>query len=157
LSKSIEIRHTCFNYKSVIKEGVLDKERLILAKPRTWMNLSGEAVLALVNGYKVPLSRLLVVYDDIDLELGCIRIRKKGSGGGHKGVISIISHLQSNIFPRLKIGIGRPEAEMDVKDFVLSRFTSLEEEKIKESIKVARDAIISIIIEGVDKAMSKYN
>lgn len=157
LAKSIEIERTYYRYHSTIKEGLLDGRGLILAKPKTYMNLSGKAVLALVNGYKISLSRLLIIYDDVNLELGCIRIRKHGGAGGHKGVSSIISYLESDDFPRLKIGIGHPPEEMDIKDYVLSRFTSSEKEVFKESIKEAVRAVISIIMEGIDKAMSKYN
>ncbi|MDI6703521.1 MAG: aminoacyl-tRNA hydrolase [bacterium] len=157
LAKSIKIERIYSKYQSTIKEGLLNGKNLILAKPKTYMNLSGRAVSALVNGYKIPLSRLLIIYDDVDLELGRIRIKKQGGAGGHKGVSSVISYLQSNVFPRLKIGIGHPLEEMDIKDYVLSRFTPSEKEVIKESIKTASEAVISIIVEGIDKAMSKYN
>lgn len=130
---------------------------VLLVKPLTYMNLSGEAVGPLVRFYKVPLSDILVVYDDLDLPLGALRMRPKGSSGGHKGVASIIEHLGSDAFPRLRIGIGRPPGKMDAADYVLSPF-SPEEEALMEVVREeAADAVEMWIRWGTDKAMNWVN
>jgi len=139
-------------------------EKLLLAKPRTFVNLSGKAVGCLVSKYGIPLSNLLVIYDDLDLPLGKIRLRSADGSGGHKGMKSIISALGSEEFPRIRVGIGRPEVEglsntdKDViVSYVLSDFTSQEEELIKPIIVTAAEAIDCFLTQGMEVAMSKFN
>ncbi|MGQ9630744.1 MAG: aminoacyl-tRNA hydrolase [bacterium] len=141
--------------RSRIGKASLDGETLILAKPQTYVNLSGLAVKALVDHYKVPLSDLIVISDDIHLDLGRIRIRRKGSAGGHNGVESIIRSLGSQEFPRVRVGIGPPLHSQI--DHVLGRFTDEERGVILDAVARARDAVIAIVKEGVDAAMNRFN
>lgn len=144
-------------YKSRIGEGEILGHKVILAKPLTYVNLSGDAVELLVMNFKIQLSDMLVVYDDVNLELGKIRIRKKGTAGGHNGMNSIIEKLASQEFPRMRIGIGFPQNEIELRDYVLSRFTKEENEIIESTIEKAAHAIICTIEEGIDVAMNRYN
>jgi PTH1 family peptidyl-tRNA hydrolase len=150
--------------KARIGSGEVAGEAVILAKPQTYMNLSGESVSRLVRKFGVSLANLLVVHDDLDLPLGKIRIRQGGSSGGHKGVESIIAILGSADFPRLRIGIGRPGTdslsqcgEDEIISYVLSGFAPQEKEIVARTIPVVSDALLSLISEGIDTAMNKYN
>jgi len=144
---------------SFLIQSFLEGQRIIFAKPLTYMNLSGKAIKEIVNYYRVDKNDILVVYDDINLPLGRIRIRLKGSSGGHRGVESITQCLGSENFPRLRIGVGN-EALLDYMDyssFVLSKFSDEEEKIIEEMISNSSKAIKDIIILGFDYAMRKYN
>ena len=147
-----------------IGTGELGGEKLLLAKPRTFVNLSGKAVGCLVSKHNVPLGDLLVIHDDLDLPLGKIRLRPGGSSGGHKGMKSIISVLKSEEFPRLRVGIGHPQVEglsntgEDViVSYVLSDFTPQEEELIKPVIASVAEAIDCFLNQGMEVAMSRFN
>ena len=144
--------------KAKIGKGVIDGQKVLLAKPLTFMNLSGEAVRGLVDYYKVdPESELLIIYDDISLEPGNIRIRKKGSAGGHNGIKSIISHLGTQNFQRIKIGVGEKPKNWDLADYVLSRFSKEDRVMVEESLKNVTHAV-SLIVQGdTDEAMNLYN
>ena len=144
-------------YHSLILNGQLESQEIILAKPQTFMNSSGTAVSAIVSNYNIPLEDMIVIYDDLNLELGLIRIRRGGSAGGHKGVKSIIESLGSEAFPRIRIGIGQPPQGTEAIDFVLSRFSPEEREVIDEAEKLAIEAIKVIIFEGIENAMNKFN
>jgi PTH1 family peptidyl-tRNA hydrolase len=157
LAKLAKIKIRDRKYKSKIGEGKISGNEVILAKPMTYVNLSGEAVELLVKNFQVPLTELLVVYDDINLELGKIRIRKKGSAGGHNGMKSIIEKLNSQEFIRIRIGIGSPPHDVEFRDYVLSNFTEEEEEIIESTIEKAAQAVICIVEKGIDVAMNKYN
>jgi PTH1 family peptidyl-tRNA hydrolase len=143
--------------------GKVRSEKLLLAKPRTFVNLSGDAVACLVNKHDIPLSNFLVIYDDLDLPLGKIRLRQSGSSGGHKGMNSIISALGSEDFPRIRVGIGRPQAEEQsisedaIVNYVLSDFSSQEEATIKPVIARVSEAIDCFLTQGIEAAMSKLN
>jgi peptidyl-tRNA hydrolase, PTH1 family len=138
-------------------------EKLLLAKPRTFVNLSGKSVACLVHKHNMPLSDLLVIYDDLDLPLGKIRLRQSGSSGGHKGMNSIISALGSEAFPRIRVGIGRPQAEKlsmsedAVVSYVLSDFSPEEEAIIKPVIASVSEAIDCFLTQGITAAMNKFN
>ncbi len=138
-------------------EGVWEGQRLILALPQTYMNLSGLAVAALVRKYKVPLSGLLVIYDDMDLPLGTVRIRERGSAGGHHGMESIIAALQSQEFPRLRVGIGRVEEREVVVDHVLSRFNASDRRLAQAAMERAVAAVKTLLAEGIASAMNGFN
>lgn len=157
VAKLTKIKVKGRRYKSRMGEGKILEHEVILAQPMTYVNLSGEAVELLVRNFQVKLSDLLVVYDDISLELGKIRIRKKGSAGGHNGMNSIIEKLCSQEFPRIRIGIGSPPPEIEIRDYVLSRFTKEENEIIESAIEKAAQAVICTIEEGIDAAMNRYN
>jgi len=143
--------------------GELGGEKLLLVKPRTFVNLSGKSVAGLVHKHDIPLSDLLVVYDDLDLPLGKIRLRQNGGSGGHKGMNSIISTLGSEEFPRIRVGIGRPQVEEQsisedaIVNYVLSDFSPQEAATIKPVIATVSEAIDCFLTQGIDTAMSKFN
>ncbi|MCX7856073.1 MAG: aminoacyl-tRNA hydrolase, partial [Anaerolineae bacterium] len=140
-----------------VARGTIGGYPVVLAIPQTFMNESGRAVAPLARFYQVPPENLLVIYDDLDLPLGGLRIRPNGSSGGHRGMRSVIEHLGTQAFPRLRIGIGRPPGQMDPADYVLQDFTPDEEAVIEETIKRAIAAIQTWLTEGLEKAMSLYN
>lgn len=131
--------------------------RLILAKPQTYMNGSGNAVRSLLRFYKIPQSQLLVVFDDVDLPLETLRLRAEGGSGGQKGMQSIIEQLGSEAFPRLRVGIGRPPGRMDAADYVLQNFSKSEQELLDLTLNRAVEAILTFVTDGLDKAMNHYN
>ena len=147
------------SYYSLISRGMINNYKVILVKPQTFMNLSGRAVNKIVSYYKIPFQDLLIVYDDLNLELGQIRIRKRGSSGGHKGMESIIQYLNSEDIPRLRVGIGSPLVNSDLNciSYVLSVFEAEEREKTKGIIKLSTEAIKTIIKDGFWEAMRRYN
>ncbi len=133
-------------------------EKVLLMKPQTMMNLSGDAVAPAAKFYKVPPERVIVVSDEVSLPVGQLRIRKKGSAGGHNGLKSIISRLGSDQFPRIRVGVGAaPHPDYDMADWVLGTFQNEDAETIKEAVKSAAEACVSYIKDGPDKAMSKFN
>ena len=140
----------------VTKTNYLGK-RLILAKPQTYMNLSGQAVAALVRFYKIPLDHLLIAYDDVDLPLGTIRIRPMGGSGGQKGMKSTIERLSTEEFPRIRLGVDRPPGSMEAAAYVLKDFSKDEVEMVHHIIERASDAVLVFIAEGLEAAMNKYN
>jgi len=142
-----------------ISVGEVAGSKLLLAKPQIFVNISGEVVGCLVEKYDVPLSNLLVIYDDLDLPLGKVRIRQSGGSGGHKGMKSIISTLGSEDFPRIRVGIGRPaqDAEDAIVSYVLGDLTAQEEEVIRSAIITVAEAIDCFLIQGIQAAMGKFN
>lgn len=146
-------------FNAEVSGGRLKREKLILLKPQTFMNNSGQAVIAAAHFYKIKPADILVIHDDIDLPLGKIRIKKDGSSGGHRGVESIIAALGSENFIRLKIGVA-PEARpknFDAANFVLKKFGKTEEKTLVETIKKATDAVAMILANGTDAAMNQFN
>lgn len=144
-------------FNSLYGEGRIGSEKVFLVKPTTYMNNSGEAVRALADFYKIPVENILVVFDDIDIPFATIRIKKNGSGGTHNGMKSIVNHLGSKDFPRLKFGVGSKKPGQDLANFVLSRFSKEEAVSVDRAIKLASEAIESLIREGIDAAMNKFN
>jgi len=144
-------------FRTLTGQGEWAGEKIILAKPQTYMNLSGEAAGALLNWYKPPLSGFLVIYDDLDLPAGRLRLRPQGGAGGHKGMQSIIRLLGTDAFPRLRVGIGRPQAPCPESDFVLKRFTLEEAEKFTGIVEYAAEAAQCFVSEGMEQAMNRYN
>ncbi len=144
-------------HKALIGKGVIEGEKVILAMPQTFMNLSGESVRELLDYYKCDETDLIVIYDDISLDVGKLRIRKKGSAGGHNGIKNIISHLGTQEFARVKVGVGEKPPRMDLADYVLGRFTKEEQPVIREAAELATKAVATIITEGSDVAMNKFN
>jgi PTH1 family peptidyl-tRNA hydrolase len=141
----------------VIGQGQLEKEEVVLVKPRTFMNHSGEALSYLMSRFRTPLDDLLVIYDDMDLPVGEIRIRSSGSAGGHRGMESIIGALRSHDFPRIRVGIGHPPSDMDTIEFVLGAFNSQESLLIKETVVSVRNAVADVLGHGLEWAMNSYN
>lgn len=143
--------------KAIINTGNLSGRKVILAKPQTYMNLSGQAVSGLINFYKIPLDHLLVINDDIDIPFGTIRIRPGGGSAGQKGVGSIIERLGTQEFARMRLGVGRPPGQMNSADYVLQPFAKDEEEFLKNFLEKAGQAVEEFILQGLNAAMNKFN
>ncbi|AOY75504.1 aminoacyl-tRNA hydrolase [Clostridium formicaceticum] len=143
-------------HKALYGEGFWGGEKVLLAKPQTFMNLSGESLRDMVEFYKIDKKNLVVIYDDIDIEVGALRIRQQGSAGSHNGMKSIIYLLQSDAFPRVRIGIGKPKFG-DLADYVLGRFSKEEVTSMRETVEKAAEAVETIVKEGIDLAMNRYN
>lgn len=144
-------------HKALCGRGMLEGQKVVLLKPQTFMNLSGESVRAAADFYKAGPEDVLVVYDDISLEPGQLRIRTKGSAGGHNGIKNIIAHLGTQEFPRVKVGIGEKPKGMDLADYVLSRFSKGEQELMDQAFKEAADAAAVILGQGIEAAMNQFN
>lgn len=145
-------------YKALFGETNINGEKVVFVKPQTYMNLSGESVRDFCSFYKIPPENVIIICDDISLLPGKVRIRRKGSAGGHNGLKSIIYQLNSDSFPRIKIGVGSPEhKDFDLADFVLGRFTKEEIPVLEKSIIKSCDAVFEIIVHGIDSAMNKYS
>ena len=157
LAKEYSIDVSKIKHKALIGEGRVGTEKVILVKPMTYMNLSGESVVDICNYYNIDLENLIVIYDDIDLDVGKIRIRKKGSGGTHNGMRSIVKCLGTTDFPRVRVGVSKPEPGRDLANFVLSRFSKDEEVDLKDGFDKAVKAIDCIIREDIDLSMNKFN
>ncbi|MBN2853404.1 MAG: aminoacyl-tRNA hydrolase [Clostridia bacterium] len=156
LSQKYNIKVNKTNGKAVIGEGIIEGVNVILAKPQTYMNNSGESVRELVSYHQIQLSNLIVIYDDMDIDLGKIRIRKKGSSGTHNGMRSIMYHLKNEEFPRIRVGIGEKK-EADAKNHVLSKIRKEEREVAFESIKNSAESAVYIIQGQIDTAMNRFN
>ena len=158
LAKDLNAENWREKFNALVAETFYNGEKILIVKPQTFMNLSGEAVGALTNFYKVPAENLIVAHDDMDLPVGMIRLRPKGSGGGHHGIESIIQHLggEKN-FPRVRIGVGRPPENWSVNNHVLSPFNADDAEKISDAIENLIPAVKCIFSDGIDMAMNKFN
>lgn len=157
LAAHLGITFTRMESKAMIAKGEHRGQRLILAKPQTFMNLSGQSVGALARFYKVPPTQLLVIFDDVDLPLGTLRIRPGGGSSGQKGMTSIIERLGTQDFPRLRVGIDRPPGRMEAADYVLQAFSNGEKELLDTTLDRAVQAILEFTGAGLDSAMNKYN
>ena len=139
-------------------KGIIAGQKVLLAKPQTYMNLSGESVRSLIDFYKIDEeTELLVIFDDVSLDVGQIRIRKKGSAGGHNGIKNIIAHLGTNVFQRIKVGVGEKPKEYDLADYVLGHFSKAEKEEMEEGYKHVIEAVELILQGGIDSAMNQFN
>ena len=149
---------TTTQMRALVGKGSVAGKQVLLVKPQTFMNCSGEAVVPLLKFYKVPPSRLLVIYDDLDIDVAALRLRKKGSHGGHNGMRSIVTCLSgSQDFARLRIGIGRPQGQRSVSDHVLTTFDKREATEVDVAVAVAGEVVRAVLSVGIDKAMSKFN
>lgn len=157
LCEKLGINLTKNAFNALVGEGRDAAEKLVLIKPQTFMNLSGESVSAAVNWYKLPLSDLIVVYDDVDLPLGEIRVRPKGSAGTHNGMRNIIYMLQDDGFARVRVGIGKAKEGWDLKDHVLGKFAEQERDAAFSALRDAADAVLTLIRSGMDEAQQEYN
>lgn len=145
-------------HRAYIGKGMIEGQKVILAKPQTYMNLSGESVRSLLDYYKVDEEQeLLVIYDDISLGVGQIRIRAKGSAGGHNGIKNIIAHLGGQVFPRIKVGVGEKPPKWDLADYVLGHFSKEEQEQMEEGYEHAVCAVKEIVTGNIEAAMNEYN
>ena len=139
-------------------KGIIAGQKVLLVKPQTYMNLSGESVRGMVDFYKIDIeTELLVIFDDVSLPVGQLRIRKKGSAGGHNGIKNIIAHLGTNEFQRIKVGVGEKPKEYDLADYVLGHFSKEDQKLMDEAFKEAGAAVVEIMTGGIDSAMNKFN
>ncbi len=144
-------------YKALVGSGYIDGVKVLLVKPQTFMNLSGESLRPIMDFYKLEPEDFLVIFDDIDLDVGRIRIRRKGSAGGHNGIKSIISHLGSMEFPRIKIGVGAKPPGYDLADYVLGHFSKADQEILQERFEDVHDAVKLIVGDDITEAMNRHN
>lgn len=155
LSKKYNIDVNRTKFKGVFGEGFINNKKVVLLKPSTYMNLSGESIREAINFYKLESEEVLVIYDDISLEVGKIRIREKGSAGGHNGIKSIIANMSTDVFPRIKIGVGQPKG--DLVSHVLGKFSQEEINDLNEVIEASSEAVEIIVKDGTKEAMNKLN
>ena len=143
-------------FDALLGTGSIEGEKVILLKPQTYMNLSGKSIIQVVNFYKIPLQNVFVIYDDIDIEPGLIRIRKKGSSGSHNGMKSVVAELNSEDFARIRVGIGKPENN-DMINYVIGKIPKEGQEPLEEGVLKAKQAVVEILKNGLDRAMNKFN
>lgn len=157
LAESLNIPMQRVEMRALVGKGLLGGERVILAKPQTYMNSSGQSVAPLARFYKIPLEQLMVIHDDLDLPFGTLRLRPLGGTGGQKGMESIIKLLGTHDFPRLRVGIGRPPGRMDPADYVLHDFDPPQQNLLPEVLDAAVKAIRTFVLEGIEASMNAYN
>lgn len=157
IAKRNKINLNKIKFQSVYGEGNIGGNKILLMKPQTYMNNSGISVREISQYYKIPIENIIVIVDDIDIDFSAVKIRAKGSAGSHNGLKSIINYLHSEEFPRVKVGIGKKYKNQDLANFVLSRFNPDEQIDIDISLVNAAEAVESIIKDGIDMAMNKYN
>ena len=157
LSQELKVPITRHQFKALYGQGTVADHRLLLAKPTTFMNLSGQAVWPLVRFYKVEHNNLLILHDDMDLPLGTIRIRPSGGSGGQKGLASIIDSMGTQNVPRMRIGIGRPPGRMEARGYVLEDFSQKEQDVLKGVFDTVANAVRLWMDEGIESAMTRYN
>ncbi|MBR4890760.1 MAG: aminoacyl-tRNA hydrolase [Clostridia bacterium] len=158
MSAKYNININKIKHKALIGEGTISGEKVILVKPQTYVNLSGESLREICSYYKVPVEKVIVIHDDISLSCGRMRIREKGSDGGHNGIKSIIYHLSSDSFTRIKIGVGEPPANYDLADWVLGRFSKEEVSHLSKLVDcIVEEVVPKIITDGAKSAMNDYN
>ena len=156
LAEEYDIKVDKLKFKSLVGEGRIAGQRVLLVKPQTYMNLSGESVQEVMHFYKLDPEELIVIYDDLDLEVGALRLRKFGSAGTHNGMRSVVQHLNSDRFPRIRLGIGA-NGKRDIIDHVIGGFSKDEVPVLEEAVTKAVSAIECMLGEGIDRAMSQYN
>lgn len=158
LAQSLQVKIDRVKFRGLTALTTYEGQKLCLLKPDTFMNLSGIAVMQAANFYKIPPERVLVLFDDISLPVGRLRIRASGSAGGHNGIKSIIGALQSQDFPRIKIGVGgKPNPDYDLADWVLGSFSKEDQKKMDEALQNAADAALAIVTDGVEAAANRFN
>jgi PTH1 family peptidyl-tRNA hydrolase len=157
LAERLDTSFSRLESKALVTKSKFNKNKILLAKPQTYMNLSGQSVGSLAKFYKIPLENIMVAYDEVDLPFGSIRLRPEGGSAGHKGMQSIIDWLGTKKFPRLRLGVGRPPGRGGAAAYVLRDFSPDEKEQLKIILEEAADAVFEFISEGLDAAMNKYN
>ena len=157
LAKQYEIEITKNKFKGLYGNGRIEEQKVILLKPQTYMNLSGENIKQMLQFYKIEMEKLIVIYDDMDIQPGTIKIRKAGGAGTHNGMKSIVSQLNTQNFKRIRIGIGMPEEKKDLIEYVIGAIPDQDKEKLEQGTDLAKEAIIEIIKSGIDIAMNKFN
>lgn len=158
LADKYNINADFVKHKAICGKGIIEGNKVLIAMPQTYMNLSGESVRQIVDYYKIDVtSELIVIYDDIYLDPGQLRIRKGGSAGGHNGMKNIIQHLGTDKFMRIRVGVGEKPKNFDLADYVLSHFSKEDGEKMEEGYINATKAVVSIMNDGIEAAMNVYN
>jgi PTH1 family peptidyl-tRNA hydrolase len=157
LAEKLDARGMKVQSKAITISALYNEKKIILAKPQTYMNLSGQSVQGLLNFYKIPFENLLVAHDDLDIPFGTIRIRPTGGPGGQRGMADTIEQLGTKDFPRLRLGISRPPGRMQAKDYVLQNFSKDEQKLLPEILSRASDAALEFVMDGLNMAMNKYN
>jgi peptidyl-tRNA hydrolase, PTH1 family len=157
LASKLKVRFSRLQSKALIASATYEERRIILAKPQTFMNLSGQSVQGLIHFFKLPLTNILIAHDDLDLPPGTIRIRPDGGSAGQKGMNSILERLGTDEFPRLRLGVGRPPGQMQAPDYVLQDFSRDEISIVNETLDRAVEAAITFVINGLEVSMNKYN
>lgn len=158
IADDYKMQITIKEHKALCAKGFIGGKKVLLALPQTYMNLSGESIRELVNYYKIdPETELMVIYDDISMDAGRIRMRAKGSAGGHNGIKNIIAELGTDVFPRMKVGVGEKPKGWDLADYVLGRFSDEENEVMRRMLAKGSDACRDFILYGIREAMNRYN
>ena len=157
LAKKNNIEVNKNKYKGLYGTGIIQNQKVILLKPQTYMNLSGESVKEVINFYHINPEETIIIYDDIDTEKGNIRIRKKGGPGSHNGMKSVVENLQITNFGRIRVGIGQPEYKNDMINYVIGRVPEEEQKILQEGVNKATEAVEEILKSGIDIAMNKFN
>lgn len=157
LADAFQIDVTTKKHKAIVGRGVIEGMKVILAKPQTYMNLSGESIREIADFYKIDPENMIIIYDDINLDVGRLRIRKKGSAGGHNGIKNIIAHLGTDVFPRIKVGVGEKPQGWDLADYVLSKYSKEEQQALREASDDVIGAVKLMVMDNIDAAMNQYN
>ncbi len=157
LSEKYGIEVNKSKFKGLVGNGIIEGEKVVLLKPQTFMNLSGESIVEAMNFYKIQENELVVIYDDVDIEPGNIRIRRNGSAGTHNGMRSIVEHIKTENFTRVRVGIGKPKEHVDMIAHVIGHIPEEDKKALEEGTDIAKEAVIEIIKNSVDSAMNKFN
>lgn len=158
IADDYKMQITIKEHKALCAKGFIGGQKVLLALPQTYMNLSGESIRELVNYYKIdPETELMIIYDDVSMDVGRIRMRAKGSAGGHNGIKNIIAELGTDVFPRMKVGVGEKPKGWDLADYVLGRFSDEENEVMRRMLARGSDACRDFILYGIQEAMNRYN
>ena len=157
IAKNNNIQITKNKFKGLCESTIIQNQKVILLKPQTYMNLSGESIKEIIQFYKIETNKLIIIYDDIDIDTGIIKIRKTGGPGTHNGMKSVIKEIGTQDFIRIRIGIGKPEHKEDLINYVIGGIPKEEREKLDKGTDLAKDAVIEVIKNGVDIAMNKFN
>ena len=157
IAKKYNIEFSKTKFKGIYGTGTIEGEKVILLKPQTFMNLSGKSIKEIIDFYKLNTNNLIIIYDDIDIEPGIIKLRKTGGPGTHNGMKSVIKEIGTEKFPRVRIGIGKPEHKGDLINYVIGKIPEEDKKILEKSTDVAKDAVIEIIKNGMDKAMNLFN
>jgi len=157
ISEKYNIEINKSGFKAIYGTGTIENEKVVLCKPQTYMNLSGDSIIEIANFYKIPTSNIIIIYDDIDLETGIIKIRKKGGPGGHNGMKSVVQRLQTEEFPRIRIGTGFCEDKSNLIEYVISKVANEDYMDLLKGINLAAEALPEILKYGIDETMNKFN
>ena len=157
ISKKCDIKVSKYKFDALYGMGEIESNKVILVKPQTYMNLSGESIIQIKKFYKISNKNIIIIYDDIDLDLGDIRLKPKGGPGTHNGMKSVVQNLNTEDFIRVRVGIGAPEDKCDMINYVIGPIPKREKEVLEESIEKAADSVIEILKSGIDVAMNKFN